>query len=157
VRTIRFNDTTVRKAGKWEIETYRSRHASVGVTVTIDGPGGERCLSIRIVAGHHRAAIARVGWSNLYPWVPVYRRLFGWHSRTTGFEAPYVGAWITCWLLANRDAHTTSRRFGLPGRRRTMRPEGGFEWNAPGRKRRVRRIQRDAQTALADRIEGTDG
>lgn len=154
MRTLRFNDTTVRKIGRWEIETYRTHHAAVGLTVTIDGPGGERCLSIRARSGHRCIAVARVGWSNQYPWVPVYRRLFGWHARTTGVEAPYVGAWISVWLLANRDAHTTSRRFGLPGRRRTMRPEGGFEWNAPGAKRRVARIRRDVQTAAAAEEDG---
>ena len=81
--------------------------------------------------------------------------MFGWHARTTGFQAPYVGAWISVWFLANRDAHTTSRRFGLPGRRRTMRPEGGAEFSLPGVKRRVRRIRRDIVTAAAAE-EGTD-
>ena len=150
MKTLRFNDTTVRTLGSWEIETYRQRRASIGLAVTIDGPGGERCLSIRARAGHRCVAVARVGWSNLYPWVPVYRRLFGYSGRTTGFEAPYVGAWFTVWLLANRDAHTTSRRFGMPGRRRTMRPEGGFEWNVPGLERRVERIRRDVHAAAAE-------
>lgn len=159
MRTLRVNGETIRTVGKWEITTYRTRHdRAASFTVTISGPGGERCLSIRAQAGRSVVAVARIGWSNAYPWVPVYRRVFGYGQRTTGFAAPYVGSWLVAWTLADRDGSTRERRFGRTGRRRTFRPQGGWECSFPPQMLRTWRARRKylARLAAADQ-EDTDG